>query len=353
MAGIKFGVRLPVAGPLAQPATIKQAVITAEELGFDTAWVHDFVIWTKQLDELHISCGSADAVDAAGPDYPPMFYESLSNLAFCAALTERIRLGVAVLCLPYREPVVTAKQIATIDALSGGRIDLGIGQGAPKQTFNVDFEVLGIPRTNKTKRTREHFEAMREIWTTAPASYQGELVQFEGAIVYPRPVQSPYPPIWIGGSAPLSLDLVADYADGWLSFFVPPDHFPTAIAGLHERLEARGRAPESLTIASELYCVMAETTEEAQRRAGPTMDRFGAAMAGTTGRFSPSGQSTDTYSEVYEASLIGSPTDVRERLAEYIAAGVSYFEVKFLYRTIDEMFWQWQTFADEVMPAFR
>ena len=98
---------------------------------------------------------------------------------------------------------------------------------------------------------------------------------------------------------------------------------------------------------------MAETTEEAERRAAPTMDRFGAAMAGTTGGFAPSGQSTDTYSEVYEASLIGSPDAVRARIAEYVAAGVGYFEVKFLYRTIDEMFSAVHTFADEVMPAFR
>ena len=89
MAGIGFGVRLPVAGPLARAATIRQAVITAEELGFDTAWVHDFVIWTEQLDELHMSCGSADAVEATGPDYPRCSTSRCRNLAFCAALTER------------------------------------------------------------------------------------------------------------------------------------------------------------------------------------------------------------------------------------------------------------------------
>jgi probable F420-dependent oxidoreductase len=282
-----------------------------------------------------------------------VFFESLANLAFCAALTERIRLGVAVLCLPYREPVITAKQIATIDALSGGRIDLGIGQGAPKQTFNVEFEVLGIPRSNKVKRTREHFEAMRTVWTEDPATFRGELVQFDDAVVHPRPVQTPHPPVWIGGSAPLSLDLIADYADGWLSFFIQPHQFPAAIADLHGRLAARGRPPESLTIASEVYCVLADTTAEARRRAEPTMRRFEEAMAGMTGRFAGEGTAGSTYEEVWASSLVGSPAAVRERLAEYVDAGVRYFELKFLYRTIDEMLWQWRMFVEDVAPAFR
>src|SRR5262249_4089012 len=91
----EFGVRIPVAGVLANPADIKRTAVEADEMGFDHLWVHDYLIWNKELDRIHISCGSREAVDRAGPDYPPIFYESLTNLAFCAAVTERIRLGVA------------------------------------------------------------------------------------------------------------------------------------------------------------------------------------------------------------------------------------------------------------------
>jgi probable F420-dependent oxidoreductase len=353
MPGIKFGVRLPVAGPLANPAGIKRSVREAEAMQFDTAWVHDYLIWTRELDRLHISCGSIDAVEAAGPEQPPVFYESLSNLAYCAAVTDRIRLGVAVLCLPYRAPVVTAKQIATIDALSGGRLDLGIGQGAPKSTYNVDFEVLGISRQTKVKQTREHFEAMRAIWTEDTATHHGQFVDYEGATIYPKPVQQPYPPIWIGGSAPLSLELIADYADGWLSFFIKADQFERARADLYERLAKRGRAPESLTIASELYCVLADTTEEAERFALPTMQVFDQAMQGTTGRFADEPGATSTFNEVWASSLIGSPAAVRAQLERFVAAGVTYFELKFLYATLDHLLEQWKLFADDVAPAFR
>src|SRR3990172_4362821 len=99
MAKAEFGVRLPVAGPLAGPEPIKRVARRAEELGFDALWVHDFIAWTTFQDRTHVSCGSLEAVEAAG-DVPPQFFESITNLAYLAGITERIRLGVAVLCLP-------------------------------------------------------------------------------------------------------------------------------------------------------------------------------------------------------------------------------------------------------------
>src|ERR1700719_2561972 len=119
-----FGVRLPVAGVLASPEAILRVDKEAEVLGYDSVWVHDYLIWNKTLDKVHLSCASREAVDAAGDDYPPMFFESLTNLAFIAGATKRIRLGTAVLVLPYRNAVATAKQLACIDVLSGGRLEL-------------------------------------------------------------------------------------------------------------------------------------------------------------------------------------------------------------------------------------
>lgn len=106
MTKAEFGVRLPVAGPLATVAAIKTIAHAAEGLGYDTLWVHDFIGWTKYQDRTHVSCGSLDAVQAAGEDYPPVFFESITNLAFLAGITSTVRLGVAVLCLPFRNPVI-------------------------------------------------------------------------------------------------------------------------------------------------------------------------------------------------------------------------------------------------------
>jgi probable F420-dependent oxidoreductase len=348
MSEPRFGVRLPVAGVLASPAAIRRVATTAEDLGFDTLWVHDYIIWTKELDRLHISCGSREAVDAAGEDYPPIFYESLSSLAYVAGITERIRLGTAVLCLPYRDPVVTAKQIATIDTLSAGRIELGIGQGAPKSTLNEEFEILGIPRAEKVSRTREALDVMQLLWHEDRPSFEGRFTTFGPATIYPKPVQQPSPPIWIGGSAEKSLEMIADYADGWLSFWINPDQFPKAIADLHARLERRGRAPESLQIGTEIQICLADSTAEARRSCERTMGVFEEGYAGTTGAFSDTDAST--MDEIWASSLVGSSSDVVSRIGEFLDSGCTVFELKFIYHTIDDLIEQLQRFSAEVAP---
>src|SRR5690242_7102144 len=108
MAAALFGVRLPCAGVLASPEAMVRVAREAESLGYDSVWVHDYLIWTKTLDREHLSCGSREAVEAAG-DVPPVFFESLTNLAFIAGATNRIRMGTAILVLPYRNAIVTAK----------------------------------------------------------------------------------------------------------------------------------------------------------------------------------------------------------------------------------------------------
>lgn len=349
----QFGVRIPVAGVLSSPQAIRSSAIEAEAVGFDTLWVHDYLIWNKVLDSVHISCGSREAFEAAGPDYPPMFYESLTSLAYCAAVTERIRLGIAVLILPYREPLFTAKQIACIDDLSGGRLDLGIGQGAAKSTLNVDFEVLGVSRATKVSQTREHLEAMQAIWTEESPSHHGRFVNFDDATVYPKPRQQPHPPIWIGGSADKSLDMVADYADAWLSCWVTPDQFPVAISDLQTRLASRGRPADALTIGTEIQVLVADTAEEARRQAERTMGAFETGYAGTTGGFAEDQHSADTLSEIWSSSLIGTPEQVRDQVHEYVDAGCTYFELKFIYHNLDHLFEQWRTFSAVVMPNFK
>jgi probable F420-dependent oxidoreductase len=350
----RFGVRLPVAGVLSNVDSITQVALEAERMGFDTAWVHDYLIWNKTLDRVHISCGSVEAVEAAGEDYPPIFFESLSNLAYLAGITKTIRIGVAVLCLPYREPLMTAKQIATIDQLSRGRLELGIGQGSAKSTLNEDFEVLGIDRNYKIGRTRETFEIMRRVWTEHAPTFEGRHFKYPlPATIYPKPVQKPHPPIWIGGAAKASLDMVADFADGWLWGFVSPAQFPKAIADIDDRLRANGRDPAKFTYGTEIEVSLARTTEEARRRAKRTMDVFDVGYRGVTGRFSEQGTSADTVSEIWQASLIGSPEDLTEEIAQYLDAGCTYFEMKFIYHTIEDLLEQMAMFSEEVAPAFR
>jgi probable F420-dependent oxidoreductase len=340
-----------VAGPLASAAAIRRTAAEAERLGFDTVWVHDYIIWTKEMDRLHISCGSREALEAAGEDFPPQFFESLTNLAYIAGVTSRIRLGVAVLCLPYRQDaVVTAKQIATIDALSNGRLELGIGQGGPKIQKGVDFEVLGISRTTKVAKTREYLDAMQQIWTEDSPSFSGKFVHYDGATIYPKPVQQPHPPIWIGGQKEQSLGLVASYADGWLPGFLSPAQYPAAIEEVHSRLVQVGRDPANFTVGTEAQIYLGNTTEEARQVVRPTMSGFGEAFAGAMGGFADQG--ADPLQEVWNSSLVGSSAAVAEEVGRYVEAGCTLFELKFIYHTVDHLIEQWQKFSEEVAPAF-
>ncbi|WP_420612651.1 LLM class flavin-dependent oxidoreductase [Candidatus Spongiisocius sp.] len=350
----RFGVRVTCAGPLSGVDALHRSSVEADRLGFDTLWVHDYFVWNRLLDSVHISCGSRETFweASARDDYQPLFLESITNLAYIAGITENIRLGLAVLCLPYREALGTAKQIANVDVLSNGRLELGVGQGAPLSTHNVEFEVMGISRGTKVRHTREVFEAMREVWTKDKATFRGEFSSFEDAEVYPKPVQKPYPPIWIGGSAEKSLEMIADYADGWLSFWITPPQFPAAIADIHRRMEARGRDPEKFTAGTEIQVYLADTTEQARAEAEPTMLAFEEGYAGTTGHHLSPEERTDTLDAIWAASLIGSPDDVSEEIGRYIESGCTAFEMKFIYHTVDHLIEQWTRFQEEVAPNF-
>ena len=209
---IEVGLRLPVAGPLSSVEAITRVAREADALGFDALWVHDYIVWTRELDRTHISCGRSEMIDDTSV---PQFHESLTTLAYVAGITTDIRIGTAVLVLPYRNPIIAARQLTNIDNLSGGRLIVGVGVGAPKYTKNQDFEVLGISRAEKYERARETLEVFEQIWTQPISSYDGEYVNFGEHEFYPKPVQQPRPPIWVAGKSDRGLQLVAETGDGW------------------------------------------------------------------------------------------------------------------------------------------
>ncbi len=339
MVDTEFGVRLPVAGPLASTEAIRTTSREAERLGFDALWVHDFIPWTKHQDRTHVSCGSIECVSE---DSPPLFFESLSTLAYVAGITERVKLGTAVLCLPFRQPVIAAKQVANIDALSNGRFVLGVGVGANKETGNRDFEVLGIPRKDKYERTAEYLKVMRELWTKDEPSYRGTYVNFEPTEMYPKPVQRPHPPIWFGGWGPKSRELIGEFGTGWLPAWITPEQYPEQIEALYEAARSKGRDNVQLTVGTEIYACIARTSE--------------AAHAASRGTFAvlPYGFTKDATPETIAASaLVGSPEEIQHKVQRYVDAGVSHFELKFVYQNLDHLLEQLELFSSEVLPSFR
>ncbi|MEC8136510.1 MAG: LLM class F420-dependent oxidoreductase, partial [Pseudomonadota bacterium] len=178
--------------------------VAVEERGFDALFVPD-----------HTHIPAARTSPFAGGDLPPDYIHNLdmfATLTAAAAVTTRIRLGTGICLIVERDPIITAKQIASLDHLSGGRVDFGIGGGWNRE----EMENHGTPWHRRWKLVRERIEAMKAIWAAEEASYEGEFVNFERIWSWPKPVQKPHPPIYVGGDAPGTFKRVLRYGDGWI-----------------------------------------------------------------------------------------------------------------------------------------
>src|SRR5262249_4367902 len=148
----------------------------------------------------------------SAPETP--FLDPAVALAYVAAGTKTIRLGTGIIILPQRNPLVLAKELASLDVVSNGRLIFGLGIGYLKP----EFDALGIPFAHKGARSIEYLEAMLAMWTQARPAYRGRFVNFEGIQAFPRPVQRPHPPIVIGGATPEAFRRAVMYANGWYGF---------------------------------------------------------------------------------------------------------------------------------------
>jgi alkanesulfonate monooxygenase SsuD/methylene tetrahydromethanopterin reductase-like flavin-dependent oxidoreductase (luciferase family) len=334
----EFGVRLPVGGPLASVEAVNRVADRAETWGFDALWVHDFIVWTRMQDRTHLSCGSREVVS---DDQVPIFYESLTNLAYLAGITKRPKLGVAVLCLPYRNPVIAARQITNIDHYSNGRLILGIGPGGNKSGNNRDFEVLGVPRKDKYERTKDYLRAMIAVWTQDVSSYEGPFFSFSEAEFFPKPVQQPYPAIWGGGWAARSIEIVAEFCTGWVPGWVAAEDYPAKIEEIRELAVQKGRGNVEFDIATEIFVCVDRSHEAAYEKSKLTMEAL------------PHGfQTNPEESRIRRSSLIGSTEEVAEAVRRFVDSGVTHFEMKFIYQSIDHLVDQLHLFHEEIMPAY-
>jgi probable F420-dependent oxidoreductase len=224
---MRYGFCLPHHRPLASPELILEAARRGEALGYDTIWLNDHLV----------------PPDTPDQQLRRIFYEPLALAGFAAAVTSRVRLGFSVLVLPYRHPVVTAKQLATIDAMSGGRLIVGVGAGG----LEAEFRALGVPVRRRGRLTDEYLRAMLELWTSDAPRFAGETIQFEAITFWPKPAQRPRPPILVGGHSPRALTRAVELGDGWHPSNRPLADLQAGIRDFRARCERAGR-PASLPI---------------------------------------------------------------------------------------------------------
>ncbi len=193
---MKFGFVIPQNWGLSDPQEVVQFGVRAEELGYDSVWVNHHILNVGYIyDRLE--------------DRP--YYDALTVLTWVAAMTERVRLGTTVLVLPYLNPLVLAKTIATLDVMSGGRVSLGVGVGMLRE----ENDALGSDFTTRGAYADESIEVMRDLWTSEDPSYNGRFFDYSGFKFSPKPVQSPGVPILIGGMSRAAMRRAARLGDAW------------------------------------------------------------------------------------------------------------------------------------------
>ena len=207
-------------GICAHPAVAKRIAQRAEALGFDSLWTGEHVVLPDPR----------QAPSPAPPDFA-MLHPSTA-LAYLAGVTERVKLGTGITLIAQRNPVVLAKEMASLDVVSEGRLLLGIGAGYLHQ----EFAALGVPFQERGARTDEYVAAMRALWNDERPSFHGRFVQFDAIQAMPRPVQEGGPPIVVGGASDAALRRSVDYAQGWYGFALNVEQ----TAGVLERLRGLG-----------------------------------------------------------------------------------------------------------------
>jgi probable F420-dependent oxidoreductase len=192
---MKLGVNLINFGPGASPDSLEGWVDMAQGLGYHGLLTSDHVTITNDVSER----------------YPAPFYEPLSILGWLAAMTSEMMIGTTVSVLPYRSPLETARAFANVDQLSRGRCILGVGSGWAAE----EFRILGVPFEHRGAMTTEYLEAIKALWATDVASFHGEFVSFDEVHTAPRPVQTPHPPIWVGGNSVRSMRRAIQQGTAW------------------------------------------------------------------------------------------------------------------------------------------
>jgi len=339
MHKIQFGVRVPNSGPLSSIKNIVRATKQAEELGFDSIWVHDHVVWSSEMHRHHISSGATEAITDT---QDANFYEAMSVLSYLAAETKKITLGVACLVMPCRNPIYAAKQCATLDWLCNGRLIVGVGLGSKATRESDEFGVFGVPYDKRGDRTDEYIEAMKAVWTQPLASYQGNFIAFKNAEIFPKPVQKPHPPVWVGGWMKLAAKRAGKYGEGWIPGWLSPKEMKVGCGILADTARANGRDPSKITIAVEKLATIAKTRDEGLALAMPTLKTSSESYE----------RDIDSMQFALDRHIFGSVSDVRRRIDEFIEAGVQHFELKIIYPTIDNLIRQMTLWSEEILPHY-
>ncbi|HIL05223.1 MAG TPA: LLM class F420-dependent oxidoreductase [Acidimicrobiia bacterium] len=254
-----WGVHLPHLGRDVGRDSLIGFAQAAEKIGIHSAWASDHVCWPAQFESKYpySSDGSFPAPSGLG------WLDPIGTLLFVAGCTEQIRLGFTVLILPYRQPVATAKQLATIDVVSEGRLILGVGVGWMRE----EAQVLGMPWDNRGRRSDEQLEIFEALFQEETPSYDGTYYSFPQVRFEPKPIQQPLP-VWVGGNSPAAFRRTARFGHAFHAAFEPLDVVEKEWEQVREACEAIARDPDELDLSLRMFLDPSEAMEPAKSIGG-------------------------------------------------------------------------------------
>ncbi len=322
------GLMYPV--PFGDAGTLIRISQAAEHLGYHHVGGNDHLTTQRYV--------------AAEWSQPPNYYDIFVALSFVAAATQRILLQTAVAVLSVREPVVLAKQAATLDLLSGGRLILGVGIGA----YREEFEAVH-PEAHEWHRGDlfdEGIQALQTLFQDRKASFHGRYISFQEVEMYPKPLQQPLP-LWIGGNSTRGMHRAARYGTGWLPAILSPKEIHRCTTHIRAMAKAAGRDPSAIAIAPQLAVSIADTPEKAQQKFTESqVFKHLLSLRKSTLKHQPVDDHRDR-------NLIGTPAQIIDQVERYRQAGCDTLSALIFVgndeqQVLDDMAY----FAETVMPHF-
>jgi len=288
-----------------------QDVARIEELGYDSAWTSEHIFF-----------------------YFPTF-DALTSLAAMAARTSRIRLGTAVLLLPLRPAALAAKEIASVDVISGGRVILGVGVGGE---YPKEFEAVGVPVRERGARADEAIRVIKALFREDNVTFEGRFTRLGGVTLQPKPVQPGGPPIWVAGRSEAAIKRAGRLGDGYLPYLFSPDRLRTSIAQARIEAERTGRDPEALEAGIYQFICLADTYEEAREIADADLSR----------RYNqPFKNVVDRY------VVLGNVDDCVRRLTEFADAGARHFILVPIVKSFADFMPHVEAYARDIVPRLK
>jgi probable F420-dependent oxidoreductase len=302
-AGMKFAIAIPqlYGDGEFDPAAFREYLARAEELGFESAWTQEGTL-------------------GAGPQISPV-----EVMTYAAACTERLRLGCVVFVSTLHSPVHLAKSLASLDQLSQGRIEVGVGTGGRGRPFAA----FGVDPHTYVARFTEGIKVMKALWTEPSVTFSGRFWQLEGATMEPKPLQKPYPPLWFGGASEPALRRAVRMGDGFFGAgSSPTDAFTEQVQIVRAALAEAGRTPDSFPIAKRVYIGISDDAEHARNRMNQALERVYGRRVPAIEAAAVTGTAADCVREVNRVAAAGAGLilftalfDQREQM-ELLAAGV-------------------------------